>query len=1138
MKIFYTAGYIISNLHSNKYQKRPFIFNKIGKIMKFTCIFFFMSIWGSIASTYSQSSTALKLHITNGTISDVLKEIEKQSDYIFVYNVDEKNLSDKVSVELTNETIDKVLNQILLEKNISYKITNNHVALYKKSEIDKQSETDQDNSKKIKGVVVDELGIPIIGANIIVKGTTIGTVTDIDGNFTLDAPQKAVLIVSYIGYTDKLIAVGNKTALSIKMAEDTKSLDEVVVIGYGTQRKGSVATAITTIKSETLQNRPVQTVGEALQGQVAGMSVTSTGKPGGSPSINLRGATSLNGEGSPLILIDGVPGDFNFLNPEDIESINVLKDAASAAIYGSRAANGILLVTTKRGKLGKPTFRYNGSVGVNTPTDMPQTVSSGRYARAINEANANGGSTTPVWTADEIALFDSGTDPNRFPNTDWLGLAIQNSLTTRHGLEASGGTEKVKYLISGSMDHQTGVFPEITQNVFNIRSNTDVAISKKLNLAFDLRYQVRDLDEVLGYDDLYKQLLSAHPTDVAYYDDGSYGYNPGFFINPLVGLYEGGHKESQRHDASGLFKIDYEILKGLKFTGIANVNYIFGITAEKSRELKYESFFTDDVTIKGQNNLKEKRDYASYYNLQALLNYNKKIGKHNLDALFGYQQESKRDNNMSAWRNGYPTDLVYVLNGGPKDNWGNDGNIEHWAIASFLGRLNYDYNGKYILSTSFRSDASSRFAAENRWASFFSAAAAWRLSSESFMEGTKSWLDDLKIRASWGQNGSSSGLGLYPSYSTIAMDAVVLGNNYMQTAKLNTIGNTTLGWEQTDMINVGLDFRTLNSRLGFTAEYYTKTTNDILIRLPAPLEYGFGDQPVNIGSIGNKGWEIQVSWNDKINDFSYGISANLSDNKNEVLDLGDTGPWKNGYKDILDASKTYDGYIDAGLPFRSYYGYESMGLFQSADEVKDAPFQNSKTGAGDVRYVDQLTVDTDGDGIMDAGDGKINADDRVVIGDRYPHYLFGINLNAEYKGFDISAFFQGIGSKDIIFNNSSVRPFYDSTLYEHQLDYWTSENPEAAYPRLLKKDDGAHNYEASDYWKMNAGYVRLKNLQLGYTLPKSALGDSGFGRIRVYFTANNLLTFDSFVPGWDPEATGARSYPFAKTYSFGLNVQF
>lgn len=1088
---------------------------KFLNIMRISTLLLFVCIFASYASDLSSQTAKVNIANTRMTIGDFIKQVEKETGYMFVYNKGEIDANRTVSLKKGNNTVGDCLNRIFDGTGVSFVFDDGYVVLTKHSQT--QAAVSQQSGKLVKGAVTDESGLSVIGANVFIKGTTVGTITDMEGNFSLEVPSdNDILVISYIGYVEQQIPVKNRKNWSIVLKEDAQNLDEVVVVGYGTQRKGNIATAVTTIKSDVLQNRPVQTVGEALQGQIPGLSVTAKGAPGESPKLQLRGSSVLKSDNSsePLVLVDGVPADFNFLNPEDIESINVLKDAASSAIYGSRAANGVLLITTKRGKMGKPTFRYNGSVGVNTPMYMPQSISSAEYARIKNEAERNMGR-APIYTDEDISKFANGTDLNRYPNTNWLDLAIQNSVTTHHGLEASGGTEKVRYLVSAGVDHQTGIFPNTQQNVFNVRSSTDISITKKFGISFDIRYQLRDMDALNNQEDIYKQLIQADPTMVAYYTDGSYGYNPGFFTNPLVPLYEGGQKYTNRHEASGIFKLDYEIIDGLKFTGIANVKYTFKNEESRARKVFYKNYFTQEVFENGENSFSDRRDYNAYYNLQALLNYKKSFGIHNLDILAGYQQESENSDWLKGARSGYPTDIIWELNPGPKDNWSNDGNGEHWALASFIGRINYDYDNKYILSLSMRSDASSRFAKGSRWSTFPSVAAAWRISQESFMKGIRSWLDDLKIRASWGQTGSATGLGLYPSYTLISTGGLILNNTYQQIASLKTIGNQELTWEHSDMLNLGLDVKVLNSRLNFTGEYYIKNTKDILLEMPVPLEYGFGKPNMNVGEVRNKGWELSLSWNDRINDFGYSISGNLSDNRNEVVDLGDTGPWK--------GSNTY---TEVGLPFNSIYGYESMGLFQSDEEVANAPFQNSNTAAGDIRYKNQN------------GDDKIDANDRVVIGDPNPHFLYGVNLGFDYKNFDLNMFFQGIGQKDRVIMDNFVRPFYDSSIFEHHLDYWTPENTGAKYPRILNKDDGTHNYQQSDYWMINAGYFRMKNLQIGYTIPREILRPAGFDRVRVYFSANNLFTVSDFVPGMDPESEKSVSYPFARTYSFGLNVQF
>ena len=523
--------------------------NKIPSSMKLTALSLMLSLSAFAANADAQQ---VSVTVSNAKVKTVLNSISDQTGLSLAYSAQVVDLNRKVSLNFVNTEVSEVLNAMFGNTAIGYEIKDGKIYLFKAAE--RTTALANQQKKIITGTVVDPNGEAVIGANVLVKGTTNGTITDMDGKFSLEVPEGAMLQITYVGYANQEIKVGNQSSLSIIMKDDSEALDELVVVGYGVQRKGNIATSVTTIKSEVLQNRPVQTISEALQGQVPGLSVTGSAAPGSSPSLQLRGSSVLNSNNSsePLVLVDGVPADFNFLNPEDIESINVLKDAASSAIYGSRAANGVLLITTKRGKEGKPTFRYNGSVGVNTPMHMPQTVSSAQYARIMNEAATNMGQ-DPIYTAEQIAGYEKGEDPNRYPNTDWLDLAIQNSVTTRHGIEASGGTEKVKYLVSAGVDHQTGIFPMTQQNVFNVRSNTDIKINKKFDISFDMRYQLRDMEELNNQQDIYKQIIGADPTMVAYYTDGTYGYNAGLFTNPLVALFEGGQKFTNRHEASGLF---------------------------------------------------------------------------------------------------------------------------------------------------------------------------------------------------------------------------------------------------------------------------------------------------------------------------------------------------------------------------------------------------------------------------------------------------------------------------------------------------------------------------------------------------------------------------------------------------------
>lgn len=554
-------------MHYILYRQPISKFKHTFRIMKITVVALFAFVFALLATQANSQNAKVSIRVNQLSTKEVIAEIEKQTEYLFVYNKNEINVDRLVSLDASNKPVSEILNQMFGNTDIAYKLVGKNISLIKRKI---ESEATQSKKKTITGVVLDQAGEPVIGANVVEKGTINGIITDIDGKFSLDVTDGVTLLISYIGYSPTEMKVGGKNSFSIVLKEDSELLDEVVVVGYGSVKKGNLTTAVTSVKAETLQNRPVQTIADALQGEVAGLNITSSGRPGKAASMQLRGATSLNESGSPLVLIDGVPGEFNYLNVDDIDNVTVLKDAASAAIYGSQAAHGVILVTTKRGKVGKPTFRYNGYVGVNAPTEMPEMISSPEYARVLNEAYRNVGK-ADVYSAEEITKFASGEDLNRYPNTNWIDLMFQNSISTRHSIAASGGTDNVKYHLSGGIDHQTGVIPEISQNIFNVRSNVDVAITDKFSVSFDIRYIQRKKDEVLGFDGIITDVYKMSPTDIAYYTDGTYGYNASLIVNPIAYLHENGHGYQDKHDMNGIFKLDYEILKGLKFTGIANV---------------------------------------------------------------------------------------------------------------------------------------------------------------------------------------------------------------------------------------------------------------------------------------------------------------------------------------------------------------------------------------------------------------------------------------------------------------------------------------------------------------------------------------------------------------------------------------
>ena len=974
----------------------------------------------------------------------------------------------------------------------------------------------------VKGQVVDEKGEPIIGANVIVEGTTNGMITDLDGNFSLQCPVGSTLKTSYIGYLARTVKVtGNMNALKITLKEDTETLDEVVVVGYGTMKKSDLTGSVASVNAEEMMKRNPVNLGQGLQGAAAGVSVIrSSGDPEGGFSIRIRGVATVNGSADPLYVVDGVQvgTSIDFLNPNDVESIEILKDASATAIYGTRGANGVIMITTKNGGKGKAKVNFSANYALQFNSNKIDVADAGLFASAVRSAVKNDGiaMTNLAYGEDYIGRLNS---------IDWQDEMSRTALQQNYNLSASGGSENTQANLSLGYLNNQGIVIESNFKRLTARANITHKVKDFLHVGLNLNYAH---SEKMGGGNL-RNYAQAIPT-MDYVEDGVFYSMPIVLPDGTWGHYkkEGNGDVNKGADnlvaaaktadsinkwdrllASAFLQLD--LYKGLTFKTIASYNYYTkgynGYTAYNDR-----TFGTQDR----KDSFSLNQSQSTSLGLEAFLNYDWSNEHHRVSAMAGFSTSDTNGAWLNSSANDFPADNIrkISLTNDPSSKQTDGGLDLKTRFLSYFGRLTYTLNDRYIVTATVRRDGSSNFGAGNRYGTFPSASVAWRLSEEKFIKDLELF-SNLKLRAGWGQTGNANGLGLYPSYTLVSTGGLILNNSYQQIAQLKTIGNTELTWEHSDMFNIGLDARLLNSRLSFTGEYYVKNTRDILLAMPVPLEYGFGKPNVNIGQVRNKGWELSLGWSDRVNDFGYSISANLSDNRSKVVDLGDTGPWK--------GSNTY---TEVGLPFNSIYGYESMGLFQSDKEVADAPFQNSKTGAGDIRYKDQN------------GDNKIDANDRVVLGDPNPHFLYGLNLSLDYKNFDLGMFFQGVGQRDRIVNDNFVRPLNDASIFEHQLDYWTPQNTDARYPRILNKSDANHNYENSDYWMINAGYLRMKNLTLGYTIPRKVLSSTGFSRVRVYFTANNLFTISDFVPGMDPEASSAWAYPFARTYSFGLNVQF
>lgn len=989
-----------------------------------------------------------------------------------------------------------------------------------------------------KGLVKDATGESVIGASVVVKGTTNGTITDFDGNFSLDGIKKGdVIVISYVGYQTQEIK-WNGSPLNVILKEDSKTLSEVVVVGYGTQKKANLSGSVAMVDSKELENRPIQNVSSGLQGLMPGVAITGTnGAPGqDAGKIRVRGIGTLN-EAGPYILVDGIEtGTLSAVDPNDIESISVLKDAASAAIYGSKAANGVVLITTKRGKTGQTKISYSGYLSFQNATNMIERMGSYEYASLLNQAlEAEGMSKR--FNDTELQKFKDGNDP-LYPDTDWYDLAYKTGVQHRHNVNINGGSENVKYMASLGYLNQTGILPNTGREQFNARTNLDMKINKRLSARMNLSFIKNDYSDASSAyyggssDQIIRQLNLIAPWIVARYDDGTWGtISDG---SPIAWLDSGMKVNRDNYNFSGMAAVDYEIFDGLKLTlqgayvnNLQNYNYF-------QKYIKYNENKESDPSQLDERFYKWDRT-----NYDALLNYNKNFGKHNIKGLLGWHTEKYNYKYQKAVRKKFPNNELTDMNAGDASTQSNEGYTAELAMISWFARINYDFAGKYLLEANIRADASSRFAEGHRWGYFPSFSGAWRISEEAFMESAKdSWLSGLKIRASWGQLGNQDALSgsnndYYPALNTYNLDSKYafggsLNSGYYQRKyRLETIS-----WEKASTWGVGVDF-TLFNKLNGSLDYYNRKTTGIIMDVTVPKEFALDTYKDNVGSMRNSGIEINLSYNTKIGQVDFGIAGNFSYNKNEILDLGGGDPNK-----YLDATDGYSQRNKVGEAMNSYYIYRADGFFNSQEEADayTAKYGNpfGKTfKAGDLRYVDTNK------------DGKLTADDREYCGSSDPKIIYGFNINAGWKGIDLSLMFNGAaGVKRLfdgyeVYGNFSGDAAHPATIWR---DAWTPDNHDASMPRIFYDTNSASSSRSvqSDFWLQDTSYLRLKNLQLGYTLPKGWLNSVGVENIRIYYSVENLLTFDKMKINIDPESTSQRlsSYPLLRTHAFGVNVTF
>ena len=976
--------------------------------------------------------------------------------------------------------------------------------------------------KAINGVVFDGgLNEPLIGANVVVKGTTNGTVTDLDGKFTLEAAPNDILVISSIGFKSLEIKASDAAKGKITLQEDTQALDEVVVVGYGVQKKANLTGSVAHISAEAIESRSVASVSAALAGQIPGVTaIQSSGAPGSqTASITIRGTNSING-GSPLVIVDGVPGSMNTIDPQDIESLTVLKDAASSAIYGVQAANGVILITTKKGKKGdKARINYSGSVAWSSPVALLKFLGAGDYAMLYNEAvkNENPNAILP-YTEEDIQNYRNGT----LPDTDWYDETFKkNALETYHTLSINGGSEKTSYNASIGYTRQDGLIDVNKYDRFNGRISVDSDINKWLTAGLNVSgYRGTKNDGWEGYASLRQYCNRLAPIYPVYNDDGSFYYSG--LNNPVAHLNNTGftRQVDQQLNATAYAKVN--ILPEL------NVKALFSVrndTRNNEGFKKLLEYGTGNNTF--NSGLRE--GYQKYYDwnwytTQVLANYNKTFGKHSLTALAGFEQIYYNYKYTEATRKGGGNDeLTESLNTLDKSSQTNKNGGHETARRSYFGRVQYDFNNKYLFEANLRADASSRFPKDSRWGYFPSVSAGWRITEESFVKDADiKWLSNLKIRAGWGQTGNEelSDSDIYPSIATYAYGSYMFGNSLYSTAYETRYVNSQLKWATVTNYEGAIEAGFLNNRLGFELAVYKKKTKDMLLYLPVQGVLGMDAPAQNAGSMQNTGFDLSLFHNNRINkDFSYAVNLNIAYVKNKITDMCGTEG------ENPDDSKYW--YLE-GYALGSFYGYEAIGYFNTEEELANDAKRTGTEQLGDIKY-----RDLNNDGKIDA------ANDRKVIGKDKPSWTGGLNIALYYKDFDFSAFFQGAFDVYGYYTGESSYAFYNSgKVLERHLDRWTPENHNASYPRITK--DSQINFSTSSFWLQDASYVRLKNISLGYNIPSVLTQKIGIDKVKVYISGENLLTF-SGLEGIDPEAPASNRgayYGNVKKVSLGLKVSF
>lgn len=1133
-------------------------------------LFFFLITSGALHAQDAKVTVSL----TNAPIKEFFASIEKQTPYRFSYRDADVTNKENITVSAQKQSVASLLKSVLPVQKLQYSMTGNKII------ITPFQQPNTTNGKKVRtsGIVKDSSGEPLIGVTITVDGIAgKGTITDIDGKFTLEqVPENAHIQISYIGYQTQELAAKTSPNAIIVMREDTKVLDEVVVVGFGSQKKVNLTGAVATVSSDVFEGRPVQNATMALQGAVPGLSITKgTGKMDESPDISIRGKATIGegSKGSPLVLIDGMQGDLNMINPQDIENISVLKDAAASSIYGSRAPFGVILVTTKSGKSDKLTVNYNNSLRWSTPTRRPHVVDSYRFATYFNDAATNAKqtghfspermqrirdymdgkiSTVNIPNPNNPTIWADGYD-NGNANVDWYDEMYDKwTFAQEHTASVSGGTDKIQVYASMNYLGSDGMI-KVSKDTYdryatNLKVNTQ--LTDYLDISYNMKYSRSDYDRPVNISYLDKLGYQTWPT-LPVYDDNGYLFNA---PSPIMPIREGGRDKTRKDLITQQFRAKVTPLKGWDIVG--EVNYAIDRTRNHWDTQQYANHNVagEIIPVSDNTEVYEKSYSNDYLNINVHTTYARSFqDSHNFKVMAGFQSENSKDNGFSASRNGIMVpgmDVIDITNGtdgnGKTAPPGVSGYRSEWGVIGFFGRLNYDYKEKYLMEVNVRHDGSSRFRAEKRWKTFPSVSLGWNVAKESFWENYVDYVNTLKIRGSYGILGNQNTSSLYPTYITMPVGTAnsgwIIDGVKQNTADAPGLISSMLTWEMVKSFNIGFDVDFLNNRLNASFDWYQRDTEDMVGPAPElPFILGTKVPKTNNTDLRTRGWEVNIKWRDRIGrDFSYDVGFNLSDDQTTITNYPN--------KDFnLDTYYT-------GQKVGQIWGYETIGIAKTQEEM-DAHLaklpnggQNpigSEWGAGDIMY-----KDLNGDGVINSGKNQLgDHGDRKVIGNSTPRFRFGLNLGATWKGLDMSMLFQGVMKRDYWEGTWNFWGFtndlWRSTANEEHMDYFRNdpnhymgENMNSYYPRPFAGSD--KNQKTQSRYLQNGAYIRLKNLQLGYTLPKVISTKIGISKLRVFASGENLWTGTKLKETFDPEAlgygNGSVGYPLSQTFSAGVSI--